>query len=105
MAGDADVRQDQVSYNATFADRAKQSSRARPLLSCEGGGEATEGVAPAIEGAHKLRSPDLHWANDRGRGCRRDQRCLKDPAVSCVIPGCKSAEQVQKNAAAVELVG
>jgi len=30
--------------------------------------------------------------------------CLKDPAVTCVIPGCKSVEQVKKNAAAVELV-
>ena len=28
--------------------------------------------------------------------------CLKDRAVSCVIPGCKSPEQVRKNAAAAE---
>jgi len=28
--------------------------------------------------------------------------CLKDPAVSCVIPGCKSPEQVRKNAAAAD---
>jgi aryl-alcohol dehydrogenase-like predicted oxidoreductase len=30
--------------------------------------------------------------------------CLKHPAVTCVIPGCKSAEQVRTNAAAVDLV-
>lgn len=30
--------------------------------------------------------------------------CLKHPAVSCVIPGCKDAAQVEANAAAVELV-
>lgn len=29
--------------------------------------------------------------------------CLKHPAVSCVIPGCKSVEQVEMNAKAVEL--
>lgn len=29
--------------------------------------------------------------------------CLKHPAVSCVIPGCKSVEQVETNANAVEL--
>jgi len=29
--------------------------------------------------------------------------CLKHPAVSCVIPGCKSVEQVETNAIAVEL--
>lgn len=29
--------------------------------------------------------------------------CLKHPAVSCVIPGCKSVEQVEINANAVEL--
>jgi len=29
--------------------------------------------------------------------------CLKSPAVQCVIPGCKSAEQVADNAAAAEL--
>jgi len=30
--------------------------------------------------------------------------CLRHPAVSCVIPGCKDAEQVRKNAAASGLV-
>jgi aryl-alcohol dehydrogenase-like predicted oxidoreductase len=30
--------------------------------------------------------------------------CLQHPAVSCVIPGCKDAEQVRSNAAAVSLV-
>lgn len=29
--------------------------------------------------------------------------CLKHPAVTCVIPGCKSVEQVESNAAAAEL--
>ena len=29
--------------------------------------------------------------------------CLQHPAVSCVIPGCKSAEQVELNAAAADL--
>jgi aryl-alcohol dehydrogenase-like predicted oxidoreductase len=29
--------------------------------------------------------------------------CLKHPAVTCVIPGCKSAEQVESNALAAEL--
>ena len=29
--------------------------------------------------------------------------CLKHPAVTCVIPGCKSVEQVRTNAAAVDL--
>ena len=29
--------------------------------------------------------------------------CLKHPAVSCVIPGCKSVEQVVSNAAAAGL--
>lgn len=29
--------------------------------------------------------------------------CLKHPAVSCVIPGCKSVEQVEMNARAAEL--
>jgi len=29
--------------------------------------------------------------------------CLQHPAVTCVIPGCKSAEQVASNAAAAEL--
>ncbi len=29
--------------------------------------------------------------------------CLKHPAVTCVIPGCKSVEQVRDNAAAAEL--
>ncbi len=29
--------------------------------------------------------------------------CLQHPAVSCVIPGCKSVEQVKSNAAAAEL--
>jgi aryl-alcohol dehydrogenase-like predicted oxidoreductase len=31
--------------------------------------------------------------------------CLKDPVVSVVIPGCKSVEQVEKNARAAKLVG
>ena len=30
--------------------------------------------------------------------------CLKHPAVTCVIPGCKSVEQILTNAAAVDLV-
>ena len=30
--------------------------------------------------------------------------CLKNPAVSCVIPGVKNADQVRSNAAAVELL-
>jgi myo-inositol catabolism protein IolS len=30
--------------------------------------------------------------------------CLKDPVVTCVIPGCKSVEQVKSNAAAAELI-
>ena len=30
--------------------------------------------------------------------------CLKNPAVSCVIPGCKDADQVRSNAAAARLV-
>ena len=30
--------------------------------------------------------------------------CLKHPAVSCVIPGCKSVEQVRSNAAAADIV-
>jgi aryl-alcohol dehydrogenase-like predicted oxidoreductase len=30
--------------------------------------------------------------------------CLKNPAVSCVIPGVKNAQQVRSNAAAVELI-
>ncbi|TVR05966.1 MAG: aldo/keto reductase [Spirochaetaceae bacterium] len=30
--------------------------------------------------------------------------CLRHPAVTCVIPGCKNPEQVSANAAAVELV-
>ena len=29
--------------------------------------------------------------------------CLQHPAVSCVIPGCKSVEQVEANAKAAEL--
>jgi myo-inositol catabolism protein IolS len=29
--------------------------------------------------------------------------CLKHPAVTAVIPGCKNADQVAKNAAAAEL--
>jgi len=29
--------------------------------------------------------------------------CLKHPAVTCVIPGCKSVEQVESNAAAADL--
>ncbi len=29
--------------------------------------------------------------------------CLKHPAVTCVIPGCKNVEQVQSNAAAADL--
>ncbi|OWR28315.1 aldo/keto reductase [Saccharibacillus sp. O23] len=29
--------------------------------------------------------------------------CLKNPAVSCVIPGCKSVEQVESNARAAEI--
>jgi aryl-alcohol dehydrogenase-like predicted oxidoreductase len=29
--------------------------------------------------------------------------CLKSPAVQCVIPGCKSPEQVEQNAAAADL--
>ena len=29
--------------------------------------------------------------------------CLQHPAVSCVIPGCKTVEQVEKNAAAADL--
>jgi myo-inositol catabolism protein IolS len=31
--------------------------------------------------------------------------CLRNPAVTAVIPGCKSPEQVRDNAAAAELVG
>lgn len=31
--------------------------------------------------------------------------CLKHPAVTAVIPGCKSVEQVEKNARAAQLVG
>lgn len=30
--------------------------------------------------------------------------CLQHPAVTCVIPGCKSVEQVKANAAATDLV-
>jgi len=29
--------------------------------------------------------------------------CLQHPAVTCVIPGCKSVEQVEANAAAADL--
>jgi aryl-alcohol dehydrogenase-like predicted oxidoreductase len=29
--------------------------------------------------------------------------CLQHPAVTCVIPGCKTVEQVESNAAAAEL--
>ncbi len=29
--------------------------------------------------------------------------CLKHPAVTCVIPGCKNVEQVESNAAAADL--
>jgi aryl-alcohol dehydrogenase-like predicted oxidoreductase len=29
--------------------------------------------------------------------------CLQNPAVTCVIPGCKSIEQVESNAAAADL--
>jgi aryl-alcohol dehydrogenase-like predicted oxidoreductase len=29
--------------------------------------------------------------------------CLNNPAVTCVIPGCKSAAQVESNAAAADL--
>jgi aryl-alcohol dehydrogenase-like predicted oxidoreductase len=29
--------------------------------------------------------------------------CLKHPAVSCVIPGCKNVAQVESNAAAADL--
>ena len=29
--------------------------------------------------------------------------CLKHPAVTCVIPGCKSVEQVESNAAGAYL--
>ena len=29
--------------------------------------------------------------------------CLKSPAVQCVIPGCKSAQQVEDNALAADL--
>jgi aryl-alcohol dehydrogenase-like predicted oxidoreductase len=29
--------------------------------------------------------------------------CLQHPAVTCVIPGCKSVEQVEFNAAAADL--
>jgi aryl-alcohol dehydrogenase-like predicted oxidoreductase len=29
--------------------------------------------------------------------------CLQHPAVTCVIPGCKSVEQVESNASAAEL--
>lgn len=31
--------------------------------------------------------------------------CLKNPVVSCVIPGCKSPQQAKSNAAAAELLG
>jgi aryl-alcohol dehydrogenase-like predicted oxidoreductase len=31
--------------------------------------------------------------------------CLRHPAVSCVIPGCKNVEQVESNAKAAQLVG
>jgi aryl-alcohol dehydrogenase-like predicted oxidoreductase len=30
--------------------------------------------------------------------------CLQHPAVTCVIPGCKTAEQVELNASAADLV-
>jgi aryl-alcohol dehydrogenase-like predicted oxidoreductase len=30
--------------------------------------------------------------------------CLRNPAVTAVIPGCKNAEQVRQNAEAVELL-
>jgi aryl-alcohol dehydrogenase-like predicted oxidoreductase len=30
--------------------------------------------------------------------------CLQHPAVSCVIPGCKTVEQVASNASAADLV-
>jgi aryl-alcohol dehydrogenase-like predicted oxidoreductase len=29
--------------------------------------------------------------------------CLQHPAVTCVIPGCKTVEQVEANAAAAQL--
>ena len=29
--------------------------------------------------------------------------CLRHPAVSCVIPGCKNVEQVESNAKAADL--
>jgi aryl-alcohol dehydrogenase-like predicted oxidoreductase len=29
--------------------------------------------------------------------------CLRHPAVSCVIPGCKTIEQVESNAQAADL--
>jgi aryl-alcohol dehydrogenase-like predicted oxidoreductase len=30
--------------------------------------------------------------------------CLKNPVVTCVIPGCKDVRQVEENARAAELV-
>jgi len=30
--------------------------------------------------------------------------CLRHPAVTCVIPGCKTVEQVEMNASAANLV-
>ncbi len=60
-----------------------------------------EGVQQAIEEARRIQREEVPEGTNMARWALA--WCLRHPAVTCVIPGCKSVEQVQSNAAAAEL--
>lgn len=62
--------------------------------------EAAE-VQRKLEEAERIRREEVPEGTDMASWALA--WCLKHPAVTCVIPGCKSVEQVESNARAAEL--
>ena len=64
-------------------------------------GKDDEEVRKKLEEAQRIRRQEVPEGVDMAQYALA--WCLKHPAVSCVIPGCKSVQQVESNAAAADL--
>jgi aryl-alcohol dehydrogenase-like predicted oxidoreductase len=60
-----------------------------------------ERIEQTVEEVNRIREEEVPEGVDMARWALA--WCLKHPAVTCVIPGCKSVEQVESNAAAADL--
>ncbi|MGD2173944.1 MAG: aldo/keto reductase [Candidatus Brocadiaceae bacterium] len=60
-----------------------------------------EQIRQTVREVQKIREEEVPEGVDMARWAL--DWCLRHPAVTCVIPGCKSVEQVESNAAAADL--